>query len=403
MKNILVIGGGFAGVWSAAGAVRAARAAGDAGEGLRVTLVSGGDDLVIRPRMYEEDPEGMRLALDRILGPIGVRRVTATVTGIDTEAHTVRAVSRTGEDLELSYDKLVLATGSQAVSPKLPGAEYIFNVDTMPAAAALNNHLKLLPEQAAAQGRYTAVVVGASFTGLEIGTAIGERLTAIAARDGAAEDVRVVLVDRADVVGPELGENPRPLIDSALDELKIERRLGRTVASATDKTVTLSDGEVIPAATVVWTAGMAASPLTAQIPGERDRLGRLAVDENLRVIGVADVYAAGDTAAAPAEVGQVTTLSCQHAQPMGKFAGHNVAAELFGQDLLTFTPDPYGVCLDLGPAGAVVMMGWGQDRQVVVTGEEAKTLKQNINTLWVYPPVDDAEQILAQAGRFSNG
>ncbi|MFJ8107699.1 NAD(P)/FAD-dependent oxidoreductase [Streptomyces sp. NPDC096132] len=401
MKDVLIIGGGFAGVWSAAGAVRAARQAGDAGDDLRVTLVSGGDDLVIRPRLYEDAPDGMRVALDRVLGPIGVRRVTATVTGIDTEARTVRAVGRTGEELDLSYDKLVLATGSQLVRPEFPGSQDVFDVDTLPAAAALDHHLRRLPDRAPSMGRYTAVVVGAGFTGVELATALGERLRAIAARQGAAEDVRVVLVDLADVVGPELGPGPRPTIDGAIDELKIERRLGRTVAAVTRQDVTLSDGEVIPAATVVWTAGMAASPLTAQIPGERDRLGRLSVDAHLRVIGVPDVYAAGDTALAPAEDGRTTTQSCQHALPMGKFAGHNVAADLLGDALLPFTPDPYVTCLDLGPAGAVYTEGW--DRRVALTGEEAKTLKQNINAIWIYPPTDDAEQLLAQAGRFSNG
>ncbi|MFD5574193.1 NAD(P)/FAD-dependent oxidoreductase [Streptomyces cadmiisoli] len=401
MKDVLIIGGGFAGVWSAAGAVRAAREAGGPGEELRVTLVSGGDDLVIRPRLYEDAPDGMRVALDRVLGPIGVRRVTATVTGIDTEARTVRAVGRDGEELDLTYDKLVLATGSRLVRPGFPGAQHVFDVDTLPAAAALDNHLRRLPEQASSPGRYTAVVVGAGFTGVEVATALGERLSSIAAGQDAAEDVRVVLVDRADVVGPELGPGPRPNIDGAIDELKIERRLGRTVASATGRDVTLSDGEVIPAATVVWTAGMAASPLTAQIPGERDRLGRLGVDPHLRVIGVPDVYAAGDTALVPVEDGRTATQSCQHALPMGKFAGHNVAADLLGGDPLPFTPDPYVTCLDLGPAGAVYTEGW--DREVALTGQEAKTLKQNINSLWIYPPTDDAEQLLAQAGRFSNG
>lgn len=401
MKDVLIIGAGFAGVWSAAGAVRAAREAGSAGEELRVTLVSGGDDLVIRPRLYEEAPDGMRVPLDRVLGPIGVRRITATVTGIDTEAHTVRAVGRAGEELDPAYDKLVLATGSRLVRPDIPGSQHILDIDTLPAAAALDSHLERLPERAPFEGRFTAVVVGAGFTGLEIATALRERLHAIADRQGAAEDVRVVLVDRADVVGPELGPGPRPTIDGALDELKIERRLGRTVAAATQQDVTLSDGEVIPAATVIWTAGMVASSLTEQIPGERDRLGRLSVDAYLQVIGVPDVYAAGDTAHATAEEGRSTTQSCQHALPMGKFAGHNVAAELLGNALLPFTPDPYTTCLDLGPAGAVFTQGWG--RAVVSTGEEAKTLKKNINSLWIYPPTDDPEQILEQAVRFSNG
>ncbi|MFI1034152.1 NAD(P)/FAD-dependent oxidoreductase [Streptomyces sp. NPDC020951] len=401
MKDVLIIGGGFAGVWSAAGAVRAAREAGAPGDELRVTLVSGGDDLVIRPRLYEDAPDGMRVALDRVLGPIGVRRVTATVTGIDTEAHTVRALGRSGEELELSYDKLVLATGSQVVRPEFPGSREVFDVDTLSTAAALDNHLRRLPGRSPSQGRFTAVVVGAGFTGVEIATALSGRLQAIADRHLGAEDVRVVMVDRADVVGPELGPGPRPNIEDALDELKIERRLGRTVASVTSQDVTLSDGEVIPAATVVWTAGMAASPLTAQIPGERDRFGRLTVDEHLRVVGVPDVYAAGDTALAAVEDGHSATQSCQHALPMGKFAGYNVAADLLGAAPLPFTADPYVTCLDLGPAGAVFTQGW--DRRIALTGEEAKTLKHNINALWIYPPTDDPEQILDQAGRFSNG
>lgn len=152
--------------------------------------------------------------------------------------------------------------------------------------------------------------------------------------------MRVVLVDRADVLGPELGPGPRAQIDSAVDELKIERRLGLTVASASPEQVVLSDGEIIPTATVIWTAGMAASPLTAQIPGEHDRLGRLNVDAHMRVIGVPDVYAAGDTAVGPAEEGHRTIQSCQHAQPMGKCAGHNVAAELLGTAPWRSSPTP---------------------------------------------------------------
>ncbi|MFG2574149.1 NAD(P)/FAD-dependent oxidoreductase [Streptomyces sp. NPDC048481] len=401
MKDVLIVGGGFAGVWSAAGAVRVAREAGAPGEDIRVTLVSGGDDLVVRPRLYEDAPDGMRVALDRVLGPIGVRRIAATVTGVDTAAHSVRGVGREGEELDLAYDRLVLAAGSRLVRPRFPGAREVFDVDTLATAAALDGHLRRLPAQAEFPGRWTAVVVGAGFTGLEAATALSERLRALAATEGAAEEVRIVLVDRADVLGPELGPGPRPVIEDAVDELKIERRLGRTVTSATRRDVTLSDGEVIPAATVVWTAGMAASPLTAQIPGERDRWGRLSVDAHLRVVGVPDVYAAGDTANAPADDGRSTTQSCQHALPMGKFAGHNVAADLLGRDLLPFAPDPYVTCLDLGPAGAVYTEGW--DRRVALTGAEAKKLKQDINGLWIYPPTDDAERLLDQAGRFSNG
>ncbi|MFQ6148343.1 FAD-dependent oxidoreductase [Streptomyces seoulensis] len=205
----------------------------------------------------------------------------------------------------------------------------------------------------------------------------------------------MVLVERADVLGPELGEGPRPHIAGVLARLGVEHRLGTTVEEVGERSVTLSGGETLPAATTVWTAGMRASELTSMVPGERDRAGRLLVDDHLRVHGVPGVFAAGDTAAARAEGDHLVTQSCQHAVPLGKFAGRNVAGDLLGLGLVPFAPDPYVTCLDLGPAGAVLTAGW--DRQVQLTGQEAKKLKQRINSEWIYPPVDDAEAILRAA------
>jgi NADH dehydrogenase len=395
MSDVLIVGGGFAGVWCAAGIKRQARTSGIPESELRVTLVDASDDMVIRPRLYESDPQTMRVALDRVLGPIGVRRVAAVVTGIDTENRQVTAVTRDGGTAALGYDRLVLAAGSRVVRPDVPGAEHLFDVDQMAGAAALHSHLHRLPARPATDGRFTAVVVGAGFTGLEVATEITDRLREIAGTVGAADTVRVVLVERADVVGPELGAGPRPQIVEALAELDVEVRLGVSLQSVTPQRATLSDGTEIAADTVVWTAGMLASPLTAQIPGERDRLGRLLVDEYLRVVGVPGVYAAGDTAAAVAEEGHHVTQSCQHAVPQGKFVGQNVAADLLGLPQVAFAPDPYVTCLDLGSVGAVLTSGW--TREVQLTRAEAKDLKRNINALWIYPPVDDAEVILHQA------
>jgi NADH dehydrogenase len=141
---------------------------------------------------------------------------------------------------------------------------------------------------------------------------------------------------------------------------------------------------------------MAASPLTKFIPAERDQLGRLRVDQYLRVIGVSDVYAAGDTCAAMAAEGKTVMQSCQYATPLGKFAGHNVAAGLLGRPLVAFAPDDYQTCLALGPAGAVVTSGW--DRTVMMTGSDGQHLKNTINTEWIYPPVGNGEALLAAAG-----
>ncbi|MGV9635540.1 NAD(P)/FAD-dependent oxidoreductase [Nocardia rhamnosiphila] len=397
MSGIVVLGGGFAGVWSAAGAVRLARAA---GRDLPVTLIDPGDDLVIRPRLYQADPDRMRVSLDRILGPVGVRRIAGTATAVHTADRTVTVVGRDGETAEIPWDQLILATGSRLVRPALPGAELLHNVDTLPAAAALDAHLRRLPELPAGPGRFTAVVVGAGFTGLEIATELVDRLGALAATEAATEQVRVVLVERADTVGPELGSGPRPRILEALATLGVEQHLGMSLNMVEPDGVTLSDGTRLAARTVVWTAGVQASPLTADIPAERDRSGRLAVDEQLRVLGVPGVYAAGDTAAAHAEPGHPVLQCCQHAVQLGKFAGHNAAADLFGLPAVPFTPAPYVTCLDLGSAGAVFTQGW--DRQVAATGEAAKIRKRKVNEWWIYPPTDDPGELLRQADyRFS--
>lgn len=391
MSDVLVVGGGFAGVWCAAGVVRTRREAGVPEEQIRVTLVDPGDDMVIRPRLYESDPQRMRVALDRVLGPIGVRRVAATVTTIDTGARAVTAVGRDGARFELSYDRLVLATGSHVVTPTVEGAEHLFLVDSLPEAAALHAHVQRLPEDADEEGRFAAVVIGAGFTGLEVATEMVDRLRAVSG----GRPVEVVLVERAAVVGPELGEGPRPQILEALAETGVSLRLGVQVSAIRPTGVSLSDGTALAARTVIWTAGSRASALTEQVPGERDRLGRLRVDEFLRVVGVAGVYAAGDTAAAVAEPGHLVMQSCQHAVPQGKFVGVNVASDLLGLPPVPFAPDPYVTCLDLGSYGAILTTGW--DRAVQQTREEAKSLKRSINAEWIYPPLDDAETIVRHA------
>lgn len=391
MSDVLVVGGGFAGVWCAAGVVRTCREAGVPDLRIRVTVVDPADDMVIRPRLYETDPQRMRVPLDRVLGPVGVRRIAATVTGIDTAARRVTAVGRDSTRLDLPYDRLVLAAGSRAVRPTFTGAEHLFDVDTMPRAAALHAHIQRLATDSSEEGRFTAVVVGAGFVGLEVATEMVDRLRGVAGD----RPVRVVLVERAAVVGPELGDGPRPQILEALAETGVELRLDTQVERLDAANVTLSDGSTIAASTVVWTAGMRASSLTEEIPGERDALGRLRVDEYLQVVGVPGVYAAGDTAAAVAEPGHVVMQSCQHAVPQGKFVGVNVASDLLGRPRVPFAPDPYVTCLDLGTYGAVLTAGW--DRAVQQTRQEAKALKRSINAEWIYPPVDDAETIIRHA------
>ncbi|MCX5197273.1 FAD-dependent oxidoreductase [Streptomyces sp. NBC_00249] len=392
MPDILVIGGGFAGVWAAAAAVRGLQ---EAGASRSVALVSPGDDLVLRPRLYEADPHTMRVPLSRVLDPVGVHRTAATVTAIDTAARRVTATDGAGRPLTLRYDRLVLASGSRLVRPALPGAGLMFDVDDMDAATALDTHLHGLPRRAPGPGRYTAVVVGSGFTGLETATELVGRLRALAAPHGAAAEVRVVLLERADALGPGLGPGPRPVIAGALTALGVETRLATSLERVEPEAAHLSDGTLLPARTVVWTGGVRASALTTLLPAARDPLGRLEVDEFLQVTGVPGVYAAGDTAAARADATHLVLPSCQYAIPLGKHAGHNAAASLTGGAPLPFRPAPYVTTLDLGDAGAVSTTGW--ERTVRLTGAEAKTLKRTLTGQWIRPPLDDAAELLRQA------
>jgi NADH:ubiquinone reductase (H+-translocating) len=291
-------------VWAAASAVRLLR---DHGATATVTLVSAGDDLILRPRLYEGRPAGKRVSLDRVLGPLGVHRIAGTECGMGTNPRQIAIAGRDGDSFDLGCDRLVLATGSRLVRPPATGGRYLFDVDTKYSAAALGSRLLRLPQRQPAAGPFAAVVADAGFTGIEVATGLVERLRRLA---GDPREVSVVLVDQAAVAGAEPREGPRPYILKALAELSIEVWLRMTVREAGERGVVLSGGTRLTAGTVVWTAGLSASPLTRMLPGGRDALGRLTVDEFLRVPGVPGVFAARDTAAPMASDGETVMRSC---------------------------------------------------------------------------------------------
>ncbi|MFK4066537.1 NAD(P)/FAD-dependent oxidoreductase [Streptomyces sp. NPDC029674] len=296
MAHVVIVGGGFAGVWSAAGASLARGDAGvdtdtDADADLRITLIAPNEHLVLRPRLYEPEPDLAKVELRRILEPIGVGHLRASVSTIETGR---RVVVADGE--EIGYDRLVLAAGSKLVRPRsLPEAERLFNIDTLDGARRLTDHLR-------ERDNYRAVVVGAGFVGLEAATALAAR-------------GRVLLVDRSEVVADQLGPGPRREIEAALEELGVETRLGTTVTEVGDGYAVLSGGARVEADAVVWCAGIEASDLTRQISDELDSLGRVPVDRRLRALP--DVFVAGDTAAAAFDAEHTVMQSCQHATPLG--------------------------------------------------------------------------------------
>jgi NADH:ubiquinone reductase (H+-translocating) len=380
--KILVVGGGFAGFWAAVAARRVA------GSLAKVTLLSREPVLEIRPRLYEARPETLAVALLPLLRKVEIGFVRGEAIRLDTAAKIVTLT--TGD--RLTYDRLVVATGSRMHRPPVPGADAAFSVDTQAEAIAFDGRLGEIVRDVAEP---TIAVVGAGFTGIELALELRDRLVVHGA-NGAAERLRIVLIDRAETVGPELGPGPRPQIEAALAAAGVELRLGAAVRTLAANRVSFADDSVLVAEAVVLATGMAASPFAAEVPGARDALGRVIVDTALRVPTAPEVFVAGDAAAADTGDGHRTLQSCQHAGQLGRVAGENAARDLVGLPPLPYTQLRYVTCLDLGRSGAVISQGW--ERRVEKTGSEGKAVKRWINTQLIYPPTDGtAEALLASS------
>jgi NADH dehydrogenase len=391
--RLVIIGAGFAGMYAALSATRLRDIQGVSPDEFEIALVAPEPTLVVRPRLYESKPETLTAPLLDVFKAIDVVYVQGNVETIDTKSRSLQ-IAADGKRKSLSYGRLVVATGSRLFRPNIPGlAEHGFSVDSLDDAVALDKHLHGLAKRPAMNGRDTVVVAGGGFTGIEAATEMPTRLREILGKDA---KTRVIIVERNSAIAPDMGAGPRPVIEDALRKVGVETRLGAGVASLNASGVTLSSGEHIEAETVIWAAGIRAAPLTAQIPAERDNFGRLLVDRDLRVPGVQGVFATGDAArAACDDEGNYALMSCQHATRMGAFAGNNAAAELLGVATRPYHQKAYVTCLDLGDAGALFTRGW--ERQVEMVGDVAKKTKQEINTVWIYPPKPERAAALASA------
>jgi NADH dehydrogenase len=392
--RLVIIGAGFAGMYAALSAARLRDIQGATPEELEIALVSPEPTLVVRPRLYEPKPETLTASLLELFHAVDVVYVQGSAETVDANSRAVGIATADGERKSLAYDRLVVASGSRLFRPNIPGlAEHSFSVDSLADAVALDRHLHGLAQRPATNGRNTVVVVGGGFTGIETATELPARLRGILGNDA---NTRVIIVDRNNVIAPDMGLDSRPVIDEALRKLGVETRLGVGVTSLDNAGITLSSGEHIVTDTVIWAAGIRAAPLTEQISAERDNSGRLLVDRDLRVPGVQGVFATGDAArAACDDDDNVALMSCQHATRMGAFAGNNAVAELLGVPTKPYHQKAYVTCLDLGEAGALFTRGW--ERKVEMVGEVAKKTKHEINTVWIYPPKAERAAALASA------
>ncbi|KAK7911476.1 hypothetical protein PG985_013957 [Apiospora marii] len=408
-KRIIVVGAGFAGLMSALAAKRlismSLEDSPEPAEEIEVAVIAPEAMLVVRPRLYEENVADMSAPLAELFKVTGIRFVQGSVECIDVENQLVISADVAGLRSTLSYDRLVLAAGSDNLCPaNVPGlSEHTFAIDHIQNAVRLEEHLKNLPSVPASPGRNTVVVCGGGYTGLELAAELPGRLAKI---PGFGKETRVIVIERADTVGPDLPASMRPIVLETLERLGVEVKLGTAVTSIDATGITTNAGERIKTMTPIWTAGTVAAPLTQQIPGTKDWFGRLLVDAHLRCPGAQAIYAAGDTACARTDEGdspdavkstaQYTKMSCQHAMPMGRYAGHNAAADLLGLPALRYSQVMLGTILDLGRDDAIFAAGAGDEAVVALEGAAAKPLKRWINETLIYPPpADDLAGALA--------
>lgn len=366
MQELVIVGGGFAGTWAAMSA--AATRASEDGKEISISVVSPNNSLCIRPRLYEGANEEMLVPLEPLFDEIGVRFVQDSVEGLNDQKLTLQS----GE--KIRCDSAVLAAGSVLNLPDFDGAaQFGFVVDDYESTRKLDEHLKQLDPTNDADT--TIVVIGSSFSGIEIITKLRQRL---------GQAMRLVLVDRNETPGASLGENLEAPVRSALNDANIAFRAQADPKKLTPDCLSLSDGTEIQTRTVIFATGFRANALTGSVSQDRDGAGRIFVDEMLRVAGAKSVFAAGDVASAMADSDHRTLMSCQHAMPMGIAAGRNAVRDLLGLEPAAYAQPFYATCIDLGLSGAVFTNGW--ERSIVKSGTEGAEMKEQINTQWIYPP-----------------
>lgn len=391
-KRIIIAGSGFAGLWAALAAQRAIHLTSQQ-QNIEVVIISPNPNVDIRPRLYEAVLENMYPDISELLSVVDVKYVAGWVNEINATTQNLLFTTTQGDQQTLNYDRFILATGSTSFMPPILGlTEYGFSVSTLEDAEKLDQHLKNLAKKPKNTARNTIVVAGGGLTGIETVAEMPQRLCRVLGET----DIRVVLVDSSTEIGATFGDEAALVIREALSELGIESKAGLRVTALDASGVTLSNNERIEADTVIWTAGMRANSLTSQIVGEKDNLGRISGDAYLHAPEAKNIFVTGDTVKVPTDnLGNFNVMSCQHAMSLGRVAGYNAAAELVDLPLHPYSQPKYVTCVDLGPWGALYTEGW--DRKVQFVCHEAKKIKHEINTVWIYPPVADREAVFAIA------
>lgn len=361
---VIIVGAGFGGL-SAARALASAE--------VEVIIVDQRNHHIFQPLLYQVATAGLSPA--EIAGPIrsivsdqkNVTVVLGRVTGVDTVARTVR-VDNSVRAAKLRYDWLILATGARHAyfgndhwEANAPGLK------TIEDATAIRRRLlwaferaEMTDDPAEREANLTMVVVGGGPTGVELAGSIAELAKAALAKDFRRIDprkARVLLVEAGPRLLPSFPETLSAAAKAALEKLGVTVRINARVMDCGPDAVIVGE-ERIPAATILWAAGVQASPAATWLGVEGDRAGRVKVGPDFSVPGCEGVYAVGDTAAITDAAGVVVPGVAPAAKQAGRYVGDQIVRKLAGYaPLPAFRYRNYGNLATIGRHAAVADFG----------------------------------------------
>ena len=358
-RRILILGGGFAGTYTALHLERRLRGAPDA----EVALIARENFVLFTPMLHEV--AGSDVAVTDIVQPLRkmlrrTRILVAEIEAIDLEKRQVR-IAHTGlpGSYEVGYDQLVLALGAVTNFYRIPGLEeHALTMKTLGDAILVRNRTidalgvadnQLDPAQR--RKTLTVVVAGAGFAGTETAGAVNDLLRESMRfyKNLSEEMLRVVLVDPGEHILPELGERLGRYAKERLGRRGVEVHTKTGVKGFDGDEVLLDGGVRIATRMLIWTAGITPPPLLGGLPCKTER-GRVVADECLRVPDWPGVWALGDCALVPdaLQPGKFCPPTAQHAIRQAAVLAGNVAAALRGGPAQPFRFKIIGLLATIG-------------------------------------------------------
>ncbi len=362
--RVVVLGGGFAGI----GAVRKLKDA-----DVDVVLVDKHDYHTFQPLLYqlatdllETEVVGHPLS-DLFSEQPNVALRRATVTGIDPVKREVECV----EIAPLSYDYLVLALGAEVNFFGVEGAnEHAHPMYTLGDALRLKEHVSKQwatadrDETLVEDGGLNVVVVGGGPTGVETAGALAELYRSNFAEDYPnlpQQHARIILVEAAPNLFAMFKPNLRSYAKRELEKRGVEVLLEEIVASIEPTRVTLQSGTVLEAHTLVWGAGLQASPIGGSLGVELQRGGRVPVEADVSLAGHPEVYVVGDIAwITDTKTNEVLPQLGSVALQAGEHAGESIALRVRGEQTEPFRYFDKGTMATIGHGAAVIQMPRGR-------------------------------------------